>query len=368
MRRLALVLSLVVICALAAAGVHFKWVIPGLSAPVPATSRTAVSQPRPVAVEVTQADAVPTTQDLMAIGSLQSEESVSIAPQVAGQIEEIRFQEGQPVKAGDVLVRLDASLTRASAEEMQARFDLADLNLARLQRLASTGTATEQDLDAALAAQRTASALLSFQRVQLSKHDLTAPFDGVIGLRTVSRGSYVVPGAALVNLEKIDTLKVDFKVPEIHMQNVSVGQQVEIAVDALPGRTFQGDVYAIDPMADVNGRSLSVRARLSNPQLELRPGLFARVLIKGRDIRQAVMVPEAAIVSRGEARLIWVVRDGKAEETEVTLGARSNGQVELEGIDAGTTVVTAGHARLRNGATVEIVESEPQLLGQALAQ
>lgn len=313
-------------------------------------------QPQAVPVEVADAREITTSNDIGAIGSIESDESIVLAPEVAGRIAAINFTEGQPVKTGDVLVKLDDALARATEAEAKVRFDLATVNYERAKRMATGGTGTTRDLDAALAERNTAETQLNSARVQLAKLTLTAPFDGVVGLRTVSVGSYVATGTALVNLEKIDTLKVRFKVPEISLRNIHIGQPVEISVDAVPGRTFAATIYAIDPMLDVNGRALNVRARLPNGDMTLRPGLFARVVAKGLDEHKAVAIPESALVARGQERLVWTIADGKAQEAKVTISGRKVGLVEVDGIKPGVTVVTAGQSRLRNGARVEIVD------------
>lgn len=363
MRRMTGVLLFVAV--LGGAGVlahQMGWIASGLSA-VQGEARAA-PEPRAAApripVEVAKARQVQVTTDIRSIGSLQSDESVQVASEVAGRIQEIRFKEGEHVKSGDVLVKLDDALVTASQAEMEARLQLANSNYDRAQRLQQSGSGTARSLDEAVAERNTSTALLNLQRVQLSKHTITAPFDGVVGLRSVSNGAYIGVGTALVNLEKIDTLKVDFKVPEIHLGSIAVGQSVDIAVDALPGRTFTATVYALDPMVDVNGRALSVRARLPNTDLTLRPGLFVRVIVKGLDTRSAVFVPESAIVPRGQERLVWAITDGKAVETKVKLGQRLAGEVEvLGGIAPDASVVTAGQGRLRANAPVEIVGTPP---------
>jgi len=159
-----------------------------------------------------------------------------------------------------------------------------------------------------------------------------------------------------VNLEKIDELKVDFKVPELRLSEIRVGQTVEVS-DALPNRKFAGTIYAIDPLVDANGRALQIRARLANGDRILRPGLFARITIKGRDEQNVVWVPESAINPRGGETFVYRVQDSKAVETKVRLGERKGGNVQIEGLNADTTVVTAGHQRLRDGAAVEVVTS-----------
>lgn len=359
-RRTGLLLCLVLVVGGGAFAYQKGWL-----AALPAFKGEAAAQeprgaaPR-IAVEVATARQADVTTDIRSIGSLQSDESVKVASEVAGRIQEIRFREGQHVKAGDVLIQLDAALVNASREETEARLELAKANYERAQRLQQSGSGTARALDEARAELNTANALLDSQRVQIAKHTITAPFDGTVGLRSVSPGAYIAIGTELVNLEKIDTLKVDFKVPETQLGRVAADQSVDVMVDALPGRSFTGTVYAIDPLIDVNGRALSVRARLPNPDLTLRPGLFVRVVLKGRDVRSAVFVPESAVVPRGQERLVWVIEAGKALQKKVILGERQAGEVEVvSGLQAGATVVTAGQGRLRPNAAVDIVSAPP---------
>jgi membrane fusion protein (multidrug efflux system) len=289
---------------------------------------------------------------------------VKIAPEIAGRIAEIAFKEGEQVKEGDILIRLDDALVRAEVDDAEARYNLAKSNYDRATTLARSGTGTERARDEAVAALETGRVALELARVRLSKHVIRAPFPGTVGLRAISAGAFVPVGAELVNLEKIDALKVDFKLPEILLRNVSVGQNVQVSVDAIPGRTFTGAIYAIDPMVDVNGRALQIRARLPNPEGVLRPGLFARIAVKGRTQENVVVVPEAAIVPRGGESFVFRIEDGKAVESKVRLGERKAGQVEvLEGLAPEAAVVTAGHQRLRNGAAVEVVSSEARQRG-----
>ncbi|CAH1678056.1 Membrane fusion protein (Multidrug efflux system) [Hyphomicrobiales bacterium] len=298
------------------------------------------------------------TSDILAVGGLQSDESVIVSSEIAGRVAEILFKEGQQVNAGAALVKLDGSLTQAELDDAQARLDLAESNYKRTNVLAKGGNATQRANDEAFAGLATARATLSLIQARFDKLSIQAPFPGVLGIRKVSVGAYLSPGAAIVNLEKIDALKVDFKVPEIYLSRVSVGQTIELTVDALPGRIFTGTIYAIDPMVDVNGRALTIRARLPNPDLTLRPGLFARITVKGQSVQSVSLVPEEAVVPRGKDSLIYQIVDGKAVETKVRLGSRKAGEVEvLEGLIADAPVVTSGQSRLRDGVRVEVVAS-----------
>lgn len=323
----------------------------------PAKKKRAEDGPPPsVAVEAAAAVATTSTADLSGIGTLQSDESVQITSEIAGRITEIPLAEGAPVNAGDVMVQLDDALAKAEVADMQARHTLAQGNLVRANSLARSGNVTERARDEATTNAETARAALELAKVRLDKHTIRAPFGGIAGIRKVSPGAYVTAGQPIVNLEKIDTLKIDFKLPELFLAQVRNGQTIEISVDALPGRTFAGTIYAIDPHIDVNGRALAIRARLENPELVLRPGLFARIRVKGQVKRNVLVVPEAAIVPRGEDKIVYLVRNGQAVEAKVTLGSRRNGMVEiLAGLAEDAMVVTAGQQKLKDGSPVEVV-------------
>ena len=313
-----------------------------------------------VAVEAAQARGATTTTDIRAIGSLRSDEGVQIASETAGRVADVPFLEGGLVSAGDILVKLDDSLAQAELSDAKARYDLAESNNDRAKQLSRTGNVTEKAIDEASANFEIARAALELQRVRVSKHVIVAPFAGRVGLRKVSPGGFIAVGTPIVNLEKIDFLKVDFKLPELFLASVAVGQKVDVVVDAHPAKTFEGEIYAIDPQVDVNGRALALRARLPNPDLLLRPGLFARVLVKGKQTREVVLVPESAIVPRGGETFVFRIENGKAMETKVKLGERRGAEVEIvEGVIPNTQLVTAGQLKLRNGIGVEVIESAP---------
>jgi membrane fusion protein (multidrug efflux system) len=314
-----------------------------------------------ITVEATTARADMSSPNVRAIGSLQSDESVQIATEIAGRVTEIAFKEGEPAAEGAILVKLDDALVAAEVADTQARYNFAAGNLGRANSLARSGNVTERARDEATANSETARAAVELAKVRLSKHLIRAPFAGVVGIRRVSPGAYVTAGQPIVNIEKIDALKVDFKLPEMFLAQIAVGQSVEVEVDALPGRFFAGTIYAIDPMVDVNGRALAIRAKLPNPEAILRPGLFARILVKGSEGRSVVVIPESAIVPRGSEKIVFSVENGKAVEAKVTLGERRDGLVEIiAGLERDAVVVTAGQQKLRNGSPVEVVARDSE--------
>ena len=318
----------------------------------------AQGQPRgrgPSPVEIARATSQPLSDDITAIGNLLADESVAIAAETSGRIAEILFQDGDTVKTGEPLFRLDTDLAAAALAEARARLSLAESNYARNQTLRKSGNVAQSTYDASFTELEVARTAVDSAQVRLDKLTITAPFPGTLGFRAVSAGAYVNAGTALVQLDKIDVLKVSFAVPELDLARIDPGQQVEVTADALPGQSFTAVVTAIDPSVDVNGRALQVRARLDNAALRLRPGLLVRIAVKGKS-REAVMVPESAIVQRGESAFVYVARDQKAEEAKVVLGRRLPGAIEIvDGVAAGAEVIVAGNTRLSNGAAIEVV-------------
>ncbi|MFD1627042.1 efflux RND transporter periplasmic adaptor subunit [Azospirillum griseum] len=314
----------------------------------------------PMPVEATPVRIGAVARSVTAVGSLLSNESVVVRPEIAGRVAEITFQEGQRVTKGAILVRLDDSIARATLAQAQASIAFSRAELSRADQLVRQNTGPIRTREQAAAKLLADEAAVQLAKAQLDKLVLTAPFDGVLGLRKVSIGDFVQSGKDIVNLEAIDTLKLDFRVPEMFLPTVKIGQTVKVSVDAFAGRSFDGEVYAIDPLVDVNGRAVVIRARIANPDGALRPGLFARVALTLTVVPDAVLIPEQAIVAFGKEQFVFKVVDGKATQTKVTLGERRNAEVEIaQGLKAGDVVVTAGQLKIRDGAPVAVVNAKP---------
>jgi membrane fusion protein (multidrug efflux system) len=326
-------------------------------------ARPANAQPgagRPVAVEAAPVQVGTVRAVLSAVGSLTADEKVDITTEVEGRITEISFQEGADVAAGDILFRLDDLAAKAAVAQTGADLSLAEANFGRADALSAQKIATDKTRDEARFALEKARANAQLAQVNLDKTIIRAPFAGRTGLRKVSQGNYVTKGLSLVTLQNIDPIKVDFRLPETELANVAIGNRISIEVDALPGRKFTGEVFAIDPQVDVNGRAVQLRARIANKDKTLRPGLFARVDLVTAEHENAVQVPESALVTQGRDRLVYVVREGKAQPVRVTTGIRLPGKVEIsEGLKAGDVVVVSGQQRLRPGVAVDVVGTGP---------
>jgi len=315
----------------------------------------------PTLVEVVRVEATSLPQTITAVGSLRSDESVTLRPEIAGRITAILFNEGQPVRKGDTLVRLDAAIPAADVRQARANVALADSRYQRSVELAARNFISAQAQDDARNNLEIAQAALALAEAKLAQTQIKAPFAGVTGLRVVSVGDYVKEGADLVNLESIDTLKVDFRVPEIYLKEVRVGQAVEIVLDAVPGERYGGKVTALNPLIDAGGRAIVIRAQVSNRNTLLRPGMFARVTLITRSTRPTLMVPEEAIVPQGTEQFVFRIEGDKAARIAVQTGQRRDGRVEIvKGVTGGDVLVTAGQAQLREGATVRIVGANPQ--------
>ena len=309
----------------------------------------------PSSVEVATSKKDELSDDIAAVGSLLSDKSADIAAETNGRIVEILFADGAEIKAGDVLFRLDDSLLKAQVNEAKARLALAQSVAERNAALVKSKNIAQGVVDESNTQLTLAETALALAEVQLAKLTIRSPFGGRAGFRGVSEGAYVQAGAALVHLEKIDALKAAFSVPELYFAQISVGQTVLVAADAAPGESFEAKIAAIDPLVDVNGRALRIRADLDNAAGKLRPGMLIRVTVRGQT-RSAVTVPEAAIVPRSDGAVVFVAAAEKAQETKVQTGKRINGTVEiLQGLKEGEQVIVAGNSRLADGAAIAIV-------------
>ena len=305
-------------------------------------------------VEVARVESVSLPRGVSAVGTLRSQNSVVLRPEITGRIDDINFKEGGRVAKGQVLVRLDDSVATAQLQQAQANLNLAASQHRRAQELSAQGFISKQARDEAASQLKVQQAAVALASAQLGKTVIVAPFDGLIGLRQVSVGDYVSPGADLVPIESIDPLQVDFRIPEHYLGQIQTGQKLTLRFDAMPGVEREGKVGAINPLVDVGGRSILLRADVPNADDALRPGLFARVQLQFADDK-ALVVPEAALVPSEEARYVYRVDQGRVERRQVRIGLRRDGKVEvLEGLAEGDQVVVAGVQKISDGAAVRV--------------
>jgi membrane fusion protein (multidrug efflux system) len=295
----------------------------------------------------------PFNDTLEAIGTAQARESVTITAKVSETVERVHFASGDEVGKGAVLVTLSGQQQRASLAEAQAAATEADRLYRRQQELAQQQLIARSQLDTQRAARDAARARVAQVRAQLGERVIRAPFAGVLGIRQVSPGALVTPGTAIATLDDVSRMYVDFPVPESALAQVAAGQKVSGTVGAWPGEVFDGTVETVAARVDPATRSVTVRAAFANHERQLRPGMLVSVRLQ-RPEREALLVPEIAIVQIGQTSFAWRVKaDGSVEQARVALGTRSGGKVEvLEGLQAGDRIVVDGTGKLRPGAKV----------------
>jgi membrane fusion protein (multidrug efflux system) len=289
-------------------------------------------------------------------------------PEVGGRVKQIFFNDGQRVRKGQVMVHFEDQLQVAQLAQAKAELSIAEANHKRNQELVTQNFISKRSLDESGAALEVARAKLSLADATLQRLKVLAPFDGITGLRQINVGDYLKDGADMVNIEDIDAVLLDFRLPERFQAKIRAGQKAQLTVDALPGRPFTAIVQAVDPLIEANGRSVGVRGCIDNRQQQLRPGMFARVNAVFGARENALVIPEEAIIPQGGRTFVVKVVPGDkpdtlvSERVAVKTGLRQPGKVEiLEGLSADDTVVTAGHQRLqKDGTPVRVVDlSQP---------
>ncbi|WP_427912453.1 efflux RND transporter periplasmic adaptor subunit [Ramlibacter sp. MMS24-I3-19] len=336
----------------------------GSTTSAPASSASGGANRAPV-VEVARVEMTRLTDDAQAVGSLRSRQSVMLRPEVSGRVTRINFRDGERVRRGQLLVQLDDQLPLAQVQQARAELSIARANHKRNQDLVGQGFISQRSVDESAANLQVAEAKLALAEATAARLKIVAPFDGITGIRTVNVGDYLKDGADIVNIEDLDALFVDFRLPERFQGKLQPGRQALVQIDALPGRRWTAVVQAIDPLVDANGRSIGIRGCIDNRQLQLRPGMFARVTAVFGERDHAMVVPEEAIVPQGNRVFVYRLADGPdqdsktAQRVEVKVGLRRPGQVEIvQGLKAGDMVVTAGQQRIqRDGMPVRMMDS-----------
>lgn len=290
------------------------------------------------------------------VGTLIANEAVDIKSEIEGLIDEIRFEEGQQVKAGDVLATIDRHKLNAELAQAEANLRLAESTKQRYAMLAATRAVSKQEIDQAAMSDETARAVLERVEAQLKDATVVAPFEGVLGERLVSVGQYVSRGQMLTTLIDGDPMKAEFHVPERYLTQMSEGQRIEISVSAYPGKQFLGEVYFIAPEVNESTRTVLVKAKLPNPDGELRRGMFANLQLVLQVRERAITVPESALMMQGDSVFVYTVDEsGVVAMRPVQVGVRLAGEVEiLSGIAPDETVVVEGIQKIGPGATVTV--------------
>ena len=347
------------------------------------------AQPQPAsAVSEVRVESTTWQPRLDSIGSVRAVQGVMVNNEVPGQVEAIRFESGDQVRAGQPLLQLDTEVDQADLRGLQASLELADIKLSRNAKLLRDRAVSQGDYDELSAALTQARAAVAAKQALIQKKTIRAPFDGQLGIRQVNLGQYLAEGSEIVALEALDPVFVDYKLPERELSKLREGQPVEVRVTAYPDQVFTGRIQAISPAVDQVTRNAQVRAELRNPDGRLRPGMFAKVatLLPERD--RVLTLPRRAVSFNTYGDSVFVIQqastDGAGEATGepttessqappsgeqpakltvarkqiVTGGVRGDMVEVVSGLAEGDRVVLAGHQKLRNGTEVRIVPDD----------
>lgn len=315
----------------------------------------AAMKPQPVTVSATAVVTQTWPNTLSAVGSLASFRGITVKTEVEGLVRSITAESGRTVAAGDELIQLDSSVEDAQLSGLEAQARLAELNLGRARELRANGTNTPNDLDTAEATLASARAAVAQLKANLAKKRIVAPFAGRLGIVHVHPGQFLSKGDAIVVLESIDPIHLDFSLPQQEIARLAPDLPVRLHVDAYPDRTFEGRLAAVSPRVDDATRSLDVRATLPNPDGALRPGMFARAEVVLPASEQSPVIPSAAVVYNPYGETVYVIGDGVAHQRFIKTGATRGDLTQVrEGLKAGDQVVTSGQVKLRNGSAVHV--------------
>lgn len=301
----------------------------------------------PAVVAVAKARAVHWQDQFEVTGVVNAMSGIMLKSEVAGRVAKLYFHSGQHTQVGQPLIELNQSILKAQLDQSIANKAQLNNNYDRLNELYKHKVASRAELEKALAASRANDAAIAAVQAQLAQTLIRAPFSGKLGLRQVELGDYVSPGAPLVNLQNLRTLRIDFSVPEAYVAKVHVGDRVQVHSDAYPDAALFGTVYATDSAIIVDTRSLGVRAKLNNSEEKLLPGMFVKLTVLSGAPKEWVAVPQTALNYSTAGTYIYRVQDNKASKVFVTLGPRVDNDILLtKGIQAGDSVVTGGQMKI----------------------
>jgi membrane fusion protein (multidrug efflux system) len=327
-------------------------------------------KPAPSVVSTVKASEQPWQPSFNAVGTLRAVNGADLSTEVAGLVTAVNLKSGEDVKQGQVLVQLRDGDDAALLQQLQANAQLSKTTFDRARQQLAVQALSKADYDSAAADYKARQAAVAQQTVVVAKKQLRAPFAGRAGIITISPGAYLGAGTAVVTLQQLDPLYVDFTVPQSELSHLQVGQAVNLKLDAFEGRTFSGKLNAISPKVDASTRNVQIEATLPNHGKTLTPGMFAKVSVDVDSQQSQLTLPQAAIVYNPYGDTVYVVQPSKGKDDQgkpqpptvqqafVTVGDSRGDQVAiLKGIAAGTEVVTSGQVKLKNGAPIAVDNS-----------
>ena len=293
---------------------------------------------------------------LVVTGTIIANESIEVKSEVSGKITGISFKEGQAVKKGDVLIKIEDDELQAQLEKAKHNKKLNEDNEFRQRKLLEKEAISQEEYDNALNRLNTSNADIMLLQAQLDKTTIRAPFNGYIGFRYVSEGAYISPTVVMATLYSLDPAKIEFSIPAKHASKVSAGSKIFFTLE---GDTTKlgGLVYAIEPQIDASTRTLKIRASTPNPRGAMLPGQFVTIQLVLEHLNKAIMIPTEAVVPELDGSKVYISNNGLAKETRVVTGERTERTLEiLDGLSFGDTVLTSGILQLRQDLKLNITK------------
>ena len=285
-------------------------------------------------------------------GAILANESVALRSEISGKVEKIYFKEGQRVKRGDVMLTINDDEMAAQVERLKYTMQLNEEIEYRQRQLLEREAISKEEYDIALTTVKTTQSEIKELEARLAKHRIYAPFDGIVGLRQVSEGSYISPTDLVANMYSINPIKIEFSVPGKYTQKVKAGDKITFTVES-SDQVYTGSIYAVEPMIDSRTRTLQIRAICNNEQEELIPGQFANINYILEVLPDALLVPSEAVIPELNSHKVFLLKNGKANQETVSIGLRTEKDVQItNGINPEDTVITTGILQVRHGMPV----------------
>ncbi|HEV7405306.1 MAG TPA: efflux RND transporter periplasmic adaptor subunit [Chthoniobacteraceae bacterium] len=326
----------------------------------------ALMAPQPTAVSTLKVEPQSWQPVLSAVGTLRSVNGTTLSTDLAGIVSKIQFESGASVKKGDLVLELDTQQEQAQLQAEQAKFDLAKLEIARKRDLMAKNAIAKADIDTAETTLRQSEAMVLSAKALIARKRIVAPFDGVIGIRQVSPGQYLNPGAMIAPLQSFDPIYVEFSLPQQHLASLDLGKKLHVRATGVEAQ-FDGEITAIDSRVDESTRNIVVQGTIANPERKLRSGMFVNVEVQLPTQEGVLAIPSSAISYATYGDSVFVVKEGKTpdgkvqnivQQVTVRLGQTRGDQVAVvSGLKPGDVISTGGVFRLQNGAPVQVNNS-----------
>jgi membrane fusion protein (multidrug efflux system) len=316
----------------------------------------------PMPVEVAEVKMQGVSENFEAVGTIEAIEEITVVSEINAAVIELPFTEGSQIKKGELIAQLDDSQLAAEVNRAEALYTQSLATYDRVKTVVEQKAGTPQDLDDALASLKVAEANLKLAEARLSKTRIVAPFNGMIGSRKVSVGSFLRSGDAITELANLNEIRINFSAPERFLSQLQRGSEVKVYSPVYPGHEVNGKIIAIEPIIDSDTRTARIVARVPNPGQKFRPGMSANVSVILVQRPEALTIPSEAVFANGNQSFVYVVnQDSTVVPTPVTLGLQLSDVVEISGgLEPGMQVITAGHQKLFPGAKVLPVNSQPE--------